>query len=134
MILQASMHLLLPGSRILHPPVNLVGLPLLAVGAYLNLAADGLLKRHGTTVKPAEESRALVTTGVYARTRNPMYLGFVFLLLGVACLLGSTGPLLVVAIFPMVMNLMYIRAEESMLADRFGAEWAAYRARVRRWL
>jgi protein-S-isoprenylcysteine O-methyltransferase Ste14 len=134
LILLVLMHILLPEPRLLHPPINLVGLLLLAVGVYLNLAADGLLKRHGTTVKPFEESITLVTTGVYSRTRNPMYLGFVFLLLGVACLLGSTGPLLIVAVFPVVMNLIYIRAEEAMLSERFGEEWAAYQAKVRRWL
>jgi protein-S-isoprenylcysteine O-methyltransferase Ste14 len=133
-LLQAAMRFLLPGPRIIGYPMNLVGLLPLAVGAYLNLVADGWLKHHGTTVKPFQESTVLATTGVYACTRNPMYLGFVFILLGIACLLGSSTPLLVVAFFPVVMRLTYIRSEEAMLQARFGAEWAAYRARVRRWL
>ena len=133
-ILLAVMHFLVPGSRILAYPANLVGLLPLAVGVYLNLAADRLLKRHHTTVKPFQESTALLTTGVYGHTRNPMYLGFVFLLFGIALLLGSAGPLVIVALFPVLINLMYIRAEETMLRDRFGEEWVAYQARVRRWL
>lgn len=111
-----------------------MGLLALAVGVYLNLAADQLLKRHHTTVKPFQESTALVTTGVYGRTRNPMYLGFVFLLLGVALLLSSAGPLVIVALFPVLIEFMYIRVEEPMLRDRFGDEWLAYEARVRKWL
>lgn len=134
MLLQVVMHFLLPGPRILGYPTNLAGLLPLAVGVCLNLAADGLLKRYGTTVKPLQESTVLVTTGVYARTRNPMYLGFMFLLLGEATLLGSTSPLLVVVVLPLVMHQTYIRSEEAMLQARFGVEWSAYRARVRRWL
>jgi protein-S-isoprenylcysteine O-methyltransferase Ste14 len=133
-ILLAVVHFLLPGRRILTYPANLAGLLPLAVGVYLNLAADRLLKRHHTTVKPFQESTALLTKGVYGHTRNPMYLGFVFFLLGIALLLGSTGPLVIVALFPVLINLMYIRAEETMLRDRFGDEWVAYQARVRKWL
>ncbi len=85
-ILLAVMYFLIPGPRILAYPANLIGLLPLAVGVYLNLAADQLLKRYHTTVKPFQESTALLTTGVYGHTRNPMYLGFVFLLLGIALL------------------------------------------------
>ena len=130
----AVMHFLLPGPRVLAYPANLAGLLPLAVGVYLNLAADRLLKLHHTTVKPFQESTALLTEGVYGHTRNPMYLGFVFLLLGIALLLGSAGPLVIVVLFPVLINLMYIRVEETMLRDRFGDEWVAYQARVRKWL
>lgn len=133
-ILLAVVHLLLPGRKILTYPANLVGLLPLAVGVYLNLAADRLLKRHHTTVKPFQESTALLTKGVYSHTRNPMYLGFVFFLLGIALLLGSAAPLVIVALFPSLVNQMYIRAEETMLRDRFGDEWLGYQARVRKWL
>jgi protein-S-isoprenylcysteine O-methyltransferase Ste14 len=132
--LLAVVHLLLPGRRILAYPANLAGLLPLAIGVYLNLAADRLLKRHHTTVKPFQESTALLAKGVYGHTRNPMYLGFVSFLLGIALLLGSAGPLVIVALFPVLINMMYIRAEEAMLRDRFGDEWVAYQARVRKWL
>ncbi|MGB6853641.1 MAG: isoprenylcysteine carboxylmethyltransferase family protein [Thermoanaerobaculia bacterium] len=133
-ILLTVVHFLLPGRRILAYPANLVGLLPLAIGVYLNLAADRLLKRHHTTVKPFQESTALLAKGVYGHTRNPMYLGFVSFLLGIALLLGTAGPLVIVALFPVLIDVMYIRAEETMLRDRFGDEWVAYRARVRKWL
>ncbi|MGB6995500.1 MAG: isoprenylcysteine carboxylmethyltransferase family protein [Thermoanaerobaculia bacterium] len=133
-ILLTVVHFLLPGRRILAYPANLVGLLPLAIGVYLNLAADRLLKRHHTTVKPFQELTALLAKGVYGHTRNPMYLGFVSFLLGIALLLGTAGPLVIVALFPVLIDLMYIRAEETMLRDRFGDEWVAYRARVRKWL
>ena len=134
LILLAAAHVLPPRVQFVPFPVNLAGLLPLIVGVYLNPAADGLLKRHGTTVKPFQESMALVTTGVYRRTRHPMYLGFTLILLGLAFLLGSAWPFVIVAFFPVLMEVMYVRVEERMLRDRFGPEWAAYCTRVRRWI
>ena len=133
-IVLVAVHVLAPRLHVVPFPVNLLGLLPLAAGAWLNLAADRLLKRHQTTVKPFQDSAALVTTAVYSHTRHPMYLGFVLILLGIAVLLGSAWPFLVVAVFPALMELLYIRVEERMLRERFGEAWAAYRARVRRWL
>jgi protein-S-isoprenylcysteine O-methyltransferase Ste14 len=127
-------HWLVPGLRILKPPWTLAGLVPLVAGAGLNLVADRAFKRHGTTVKPFEESRVLITDGVFAVSRNPMYLGFVLMLLGVGILLGSLIPFLVPLAIGPILEFRFIRAEERMLAGRFGAEWEAYRSRVRRWI
>ena len=134
LILMTALHVLAPGPRLSASPLRWLGLLPLCAGIALNLAADSLIKRHGTTVRPFEESAALVTGGVYRLSRNPMYLGFVLLVLGVAVLLGSLGPFVVVVAMPFVLKALYVRTEEAMLAERFGAEWAAYRARVRRWI
>jgi protein-S-isoprenylcysteine O-methyltransferase Ste14 len=134
LVLLVLIHAVLPGPRLLAYPANLVGLLPLALGVYLNLAADALLKRHSTIVKVRPGSTALVTEGVYRHTRNPMYLGFVLLLAGLALLLGSACPLLVVAAFAVAIQWLYIPREETMLRERFGEEWADYRAQVRRWL
>ena len=128
------LHWAVPGMRILAPPWTLAGLVPLAGGAGLNLAADRAFKRRGTTVKPFVESSALVTDGVFAISRNPMYVGFVLMVLGLAMLLGSLIPFLVVLALGPVLEFRFIRAEERMLAARFGAEWEAYRNRVRRWI
>jgi len=132
--LMPALHFVVPVRQVLRFPGTLLGLLPLVAGIALNLAADSLIKRHGTTVRPFEESAALVTGGVYRLSRNPMYLGFVLLVLGVAVLLGSLGPFVVVVAMPFVLEALYVRTEETMLAERFGAEWAAYRARVRRWI
>lgn len=74
-----ALHVLLPGKQVIRFPWNLLGgLPFLA-GVLLNLVADTAFKKHQTTVKPFEESSALVTSGVYSISRHPMYLGFVLL-------------------------------------------------------
>jgi protein-S-isoprenylcysteine O-methyltransferase Ste14 len=134
LVLMVALHLLAPGPRLLRLPVGLLGLLPLAAGIGLNLAADALLKRRRTTVKPFEESAALVTSGVYGWSRHPMYLGFVLLVLGVALLLGSLTPFALVLGLPVVLEALYMRTEERMLAARFGDAWTAYRSRVRRWL
>lgn len=93
-------------------------------------------RRARTTVNPLrpEEASKLVVRGVYRVTRNPMYLGFLLLLLAWAVFLGNLGALLVIAVFVLYMNLFQIAPEERALAARFGAEFEEYRRRVRRWL
>ncbi|MGO8910713.1 MAG: methyltransferase family protein [Bradyrhizobium sp.] len=129
-----AVHFLVPIARILSLPLTLAGLAPLAAGVALNLAADRVFKERGTTVKPFERSTALVTTGVFALSRNPMYLGMVLILLGVAVLLGTATPFAVVGLFALWLDVRFIRAEERMLAETFGEDWLSYRSRVRRWL
>lgn len=64
----------------------------LIFGVALNISADRMFEQHKTTVKPFEESTALVTDGVFRFSRNPMYLGMVLILSGVVLLAGSTTP------------------------------------------
>ena len=93
-------------------------------------------RRRGTTVEPFEPSRAsaLVTTGVNAATRNPMYVGMAGLLVANATRLGSWTALLPVAAFTAYIDRVQIAAEEPALLANFGAEYEAYRSAVPRWL
>ena len=128
------LHIFLPVSRYLNFPWNLLGLVPLAAGIYLNIVADRGFKTRGTTVTPFEESSSLVQEFPFSVTRNPMYLGITLMLLGAALLLGTIGALIPVPLFPLLMDVLFIRTEELMLAKTFGAEWQEYRARVRRWI
>jgi protein-S-isoprenylcysteine O-methyltransferase Ste14 len=128
------LHLLLPLGRVVPPPWSYLGVIPLGVGVALNLVADRAFKRAATTVKPFEQPSALVVTGAFRLSRNPMYLGFVLLLGGLAMLLGSLAPFAIVAGFAVAMDRLFIRLEEPALAARFGAVWLAYRSRVRRWI
>lgn len=130
----AALHILLPLGQIVEAAWRLLGSLPLALGVALNLAADRAFKQADTTVKPGETSTALVTTGVFRWSRNPMYLGFVLILLGVAVLLGSAAPFVVVAAFPLLLDTAYVRPEERMLQETFSEAWEAYRRRTRRWL
>jgi len=130
----AALHLLLPLRQILVSSWRLLGLAPLLAGVVLNLVADRQFKQHGTTVKPFERSTAMIASGVYRVSRNPMYLGFVLILLGLGILLGSLTPFVVVPVFALWMDRAFIRVEEQMLREAFPGAWVSYAAKVRRWI
>jgi protein-S-isoprenylcysteine O-methyltransferase Ste14 len=132
MLAMMALHFSLPGMGIIPAPWSLAGILLLALGITLTMIADDLFRKLHTTVKPYEESAVLVTSGPYRLSRNPMYLGFVLILTGTAILLGSLTPFLVVLAFVVVIDRVFIQAEERMLARKFGAEWQTYRGKTRR--
>jgi protein-S-isoprenylcysteine O-methyltransferase Ste14 len=72
---------------------NLIGIIPLFFGLWINLSADRAFKKAETTVKPFEESNTLIQDGVFRWSRNPMYLGFIAILLGISVLLRSRSPL-----------------------------------------
>ena len=63
-----------------------------------------------------------------------MYLGFVLILIGVALLLGTLSPYIIVAGFALLLEVKFIRMEEMKLAATFGIKWEMYKQRTRRWL
>lgn len=115
-----------------HGAATVVGL----VSSALLAASVSVFRGQRTTVDPTAPRRAstLVTTGPNARTRNPMYLGMVGLLVAHALDRGSARAWVPVAGFAVLIDRVQIRAEEQALRDRFGAEYTAYCARTRRWL
>ncbi|MGB5457967.1 MAG: isoprenylcysteine carboxylmethyltransferase family protein [Gammaproteobacteria bacterium] len=128
------LHFLVPVYQLTAYPWNAIGLLPLITGAGLNLTADATLKKQGTTVKPFEASSALITTGVYSLSRNPMYLGMSLILIGVALLMGSLTPYTIVPGFIIIIDRAFIRPEEVTLNRQFGEAWTAYVEGVRRWL
>jgi protein-S-isoprenylcysteine O-methyltransferase Ste14 len=121
-----------------------IGLPLravLAAGLFLaglGIAVAGVVsfRRAGTTVNPLQPATVsrLVVSGVYRRTRNPMYLGMLLVLLGWAVFLAHPLALVLAATFVPVMNRLQILPEERSLTAMFGATFTAYQSSVRRWL
>jgi protein-S-isoprenylcysteine O-methyltransferase Ste14 len=130
----AGLHLLLPGGRLCLPWRWVPGVVLILLGIVLNVWADRLFKQHATTVKPFQESSSLITEGVFRLSRHPMYLGMVLILVGLALLVGSLTPWIVVVAFGILADSVFIRPEESMLEETFGEEYRRYRGRVRKWL
>ncbi len=128
------LHFLLPGMRVLPFPWNLFGFIPLALGIVMNFVADRSFKKNQTTVKPLEESAALITDGVFRISRHPMYLGFVLILLGVAELVGSLTPYLIVFGFAIFMHTVFIKFEEKKLEETFGEAWLRYAKKVRPWI
>ncbi len=95
-----------------------------------------LFNRKKTTVNPLspEEATYLVTSGVYAITRNPMYLGFMLALASFCIYLGNIASLSFVIGFAVYMNCIQIPSEERALSGLFGEQFDQYKSRVRRWL
>lgn len=111
---------LLPGPMIIPTPWNALGIVPLGIGVILNLAADNALRKAQTTVKPFEEPSALVMDGVYQVSRHPMYLGFVLILAGVAILIRSLTPWVIIVIFATLLDRNFIEVEERILEEQFG--------------
>lgn len=108
----------------------------LAVGVGLALFAWSLwtLWRHHTTVNPFHAASELCTDGPFRFSRNPIYLGDWFVLVGVSLLLETAWPLLFAPLIWLLLRYGVIRHEEAHLEARFGAAYRDYKARVRRWL
>lgn len=106
------------------------------IGIVCGLAGIVSIRRARTTINPTKPDSAstLVTSGIYRHTRNPMYLGVVFALVGWAAFLANALALVGAFAFAAYMNRFQIAPEERALAAIFGAEYAAYTSRVRRWL
>jgi protein-S-isoprenylcysteine O-methyltransferase Ste14 len=115
-VIMVVLHLLFPVTVIIALPWNVIGLLPLLLGIGINLMADNALRKTKTTVKPFEESSALVTSGVYRISRHPMYFGFVLILIGVAIIMGSLTPFLVIPVFAILIDSVFIRVED-MLED-----------------
>ncbi|HAV49664.1 MAG TPA: isoprenylcysteine carboxylmethyltransferase family protein [Brevundimonas sp.] len=111
-----------------------IALALILGGLLLDGMAAGLFRRLGTAVEPWKPSTALATEGPYRFSRNPIYVGFAITYAGLAVAMDSPVALLMLIPCLVVIDWAVIRKEEAYLARTFGAEYDAYRNRVRRWL
>jgi len=113
-----------------------LGVALLLAGVGVAISGVVAFQRAHTTVDPRHPQKmsALVTSGIYRATRNPMYLGMLLALVGWAFWLGQLPPFLLLPFFVVFLNRFQIAPEERALARMFGPQFSAYRARVRRWI
>lgn len=118
-------------------PAAAITLAVALVGIGVWLALDGaatlFFRRAGTSMIPFNPSTALVTTGPYRISRNPMYLGMAFLYVGLAFALGFVWPLVVLPVVIGAVDQLVIAIEEAYLVRRFGQAYCDYMKRVRRW-
>lgn len=116
------------------PVRDLAGWGLVAAAVLLMLTAMAALRRHRTTIRPDKAATALVQSGPYGFTRNPLYLSLALATPGLGFLLRAPW---VWALWPLVILLLdraVIAKEERHLAAVFGEAYADYRSRVRRWI
>jgi protein-S-isoprenylcysteine O-methyltransferase Ste14 len=125
-----------PVLHIIPEPWNRLGWVVIAIAPIAPMAALIQFRRMHTTVNPhkPETATTLVSSGVYAWTRNPMYLGLLILLLGWAMKLGALSTLLGPLLFVPLIQCVQIRPEEHALRMQFGTDYEQYAHRVNRWL
>jgi len=109
---------------------------LLVCGIIIIRTAFLSFKNHQTTINPLNltKTSSLVTTGVFKYTRNPMYLGLVFILLSIALKFNLYGGLVVLLLFFYFITKFQIIPEENAMENLFGQEFKNYKKTTRRWL
>jgi protein-S-isoprenylcysteine O-methyltransferase Ste14 len=111
-----------------------VGGGLVALGLVVMTLAVRAFRNAGTNVETPKPATALVTDGIYARSRNPMYVALGLIFAGIAALADNGWLGLLLVPFLGVLRIGVIAREERYLERKFGARYRAYRARIRRWL
>lgn len=125
------LHLLFP--LVVLPPSWIGGLLLSGAGFTLMLRAWWLFRQAETPICPTHDATTLLTTDVYGITRNPMYLGILMIMMGIATAFGTAPFVAATAVLFAILNFVFCPYEERRLQIAF-PEFHAYSARVRRWI
>ena len=116
------------------PLVQWLGLGLVAGGFLFGVAAFMAFRKARTTLSPHGKVSTIVTDGVYRYSRNPIYLGFLLMLVGFPLNSGNIWGVILAPLFVLAMNRLVIEKEEAYLEKKFREAYAGYRSKVRRWL
>lgn len=114
--------------------VRYLGLFLTFLGFLLGIGAFLEFRRARTTVDPHGSAKQVVTSGIYRFTRNPIYLGFLLMVIGLPLNSGFYWGIVMVPFYILLMNRLVIEHEEAYLEKKFGKAYTSYKAHVRRWL
>ena len=132
-LLMTALHHYFPVGHVAGWPVTTTGFGFAVVSLLLFGWSIKQFFVQKTTIIPFHQSTALITSGPFRWSRNPIYLSMVLLLTGMAFFLGSLTPLLVPPLFAVLIKRMFIRREEQMLKDQFGDCYQQYCREVPRW-
>lgn len=106
------------------------------VGIAFDLMGLREFQKHKTTINPLNPNKTatIVQTGIYARTRNPMYLGMVFILAGWAIINKASFGIITIPLFMKYIETFQILPEERILTEKFGKKFQEYCAKTPRWI
>ena len=116
------------------PRAQVVGVALITLGYLLGHWALRAMAAGGASPDAFRAPQALITDGPFRFTRNPIYLGFVLIYLGMGMILNSAWVVLLTPVVVIALTLAIIVRDERLLENHFGDQYADYRARTRRWL
>jgi protein-S-isoprenylcysteine O-methyltransferase Ste14 len=111
-----------------------IGAVLILIGAWIIISARRMMLRAGTAIRPTIPTTALVTTGPFRFTRNPLYVGATLIYVGIAVAARSLWAFALLLVVLAVMQRGVIDREEHYLERKFGADYVRYKERVRRWI
>ncbi len=114
--------------------LEFVGVFIMLFGLAIAVLVNNSFKRVGTAIEPWKPTTKILTTGFYAWSRNPIYIGFCMINIGIG--ISSNNFWIFISFIPAAVLLYYvaIAKEEAYLEDKFGEEYIAYKAEVRRWI
>ncbi len=124
----------LPMGHVDHPAMDFLAGLLVGGGLLLMLVAVVQMRQHHTTVIPHRHAARLVTNGIFARTRNPIYLGDAAVLLGCILYWSAWPSLFLVPLFMWLLTDRFIRKEEAWLKQDFGQQYTRWAMKTRRWI
>jgi protein-S-isoprenylcysteine O-methyltransferase Ste14 len=110
------------------------GLLLTFIGFLLGIGALIEFRRARTSLDPHGSAKQVVTSGIYRFTRNPIYLGFLLMVVGLPLNSGVIWGIVMAPLYMIVMTRLIIEHEESYLERKFKDRYTSYKSRVRRWL
>jgi len=134
MALMVLLHTAVPVITVIETPYRFSGLGFVLFGALIVLLSANYFRSINTTIHPFGEPSFLATTSLFKISRNPMYLGMLLMLIGVAICLGTLSPNLVAPLFIWSITNRYIMKEEQKLERIFGEQYLRYKRKVRRWI
>jgi protein-S-isoprenylcysteine O-methyltransferase Ste14 len=125
---------LIPLPTVVPSILRAIGFPLVILGFLFGMGAMISFRGSRKTNRSHESATRLVTSGVYRFTRNPVYLGFLLMLVGFPLDRGSYWGILLSPVLIFLFNRLVIEPEEILLAQKFGDHYRSYRSKVRRWI
>lgn len=127
---------LFPTARLAFPGQGLLALLIIGFALWLDIIAIRTFRKAGTTTNPVspEKTSTLVDHGLFARSRNPIYVALILFLIAGGLWFGNPVNLVVIAGFIWFMTNFQIKPEEAALTELFGEQYEAYCRKVRRWI
>ncbi len=118
------------------PKIEIIGGLILVIGLVIGILAIFLFKKDKTTLNPInpEKATSLVTTGIFSISRNPMYLGLLFVISSTILFFGSWLGIIILIFFIWYINKFQIIPEEEAMEKLFGNKYNEYKKNVRRWI
>jgi protein-S-isoprenylcysteine O-methyltransferase Ste14 len=133
-VIMVLLNLYAPIGRWLDYPFRYFGIILIVAGFCIGLGCGIFFRKLGTNPRPGAKATLVVTKGPFRFTRNPMYLSLNIMLIGIAILLGTYSPLIVIPVFFFFVHTQFVLKEEKLMEEWFGESYLEYKRKTPRWL